>query len=185
MKTLFLTKLLAAITISAGAMLTCPTAAYADDMSKIELRLDYLEKRINLLDMEEIVYNPITVSHIHLGSSKRFIAALPGQKIPCSFHYKLDSSQQEFLLKNHLLVGLQGVSAEGCATHLYGVWDSTGVAKFDLLAPLAEGDYDVRIAYLPGDTCQDALNAWNVLGNEPSDYATIGILRVRNAPVSP
>lgn len=180
MKTL--SKLLAAAIIAACTLSTYPSVAYARDISNIEDRISILEKRLNLLELDEVVYSPITVNHIHLGHSKHFTVVQPGQTIDCSFHYKLDSSQQEFLIKNHLLVGLHGVAGEVCATHLYGIWDSSGTANFKLVAPLEEGDYDVRIAYRPGKTCEEALTSWNVLDQEPADFATIGILSVRKAP---
>ena len=177
-----LSKMLTAIAIATGALSTYPSATYAKDIPDYEHRLDVLERRVNLLTMNEVVYGPISVDRIHLNNAKHFAQVAPGQKIDCSFHYKLDSSQQEFLSKNHLIVGISGVAAEVCATHLYGVWNSSGTAKFSLIAPLKEGDYEVRIAYRPGDTCEDALNSWNVIGDEPSSFATIGILSVRQAP---
>lgn len=154
--------------------------AYAKENSEIEHTLDVLEKRVSLLENDEISYGPITVSRILFDKSKHFISLKPGQSIDCSFHYKLDASHQEFLKKNHLIVGLKGVAAEACATHLYGVWNSSGTANFKLTAPLEEGEYEVRIAYRPGDTCQDALNSWTILKDEPDGFATVGWIRVKN-----
>lgn len=203
MKTL--SKFLAAATIGACVLSGYPSAIHAKDvsnteerapfssypspiqpkdMSSIENRVATLEKRLNLVELDEVVYGPITVHNIHLSNSKHFLMVPPGKTIECSFKYKLDSSQQEFLNVNHLLVGLKGVAGEVCATHLYGVWDSSGTAKFKIVAPLEEGDYDVRIAYLPGKTCEEALASWNVLKYEPGDSATIGILSVRRGPIN-
>lgn len=175
-------KLLFATTIVACGLSTYSSAAEARDIFNIENRVTTLEKRINLLELDEVVYGPIAVHQIHLGNSKHFAVVQPGHIIECNFHYKLDSSQQESLHKSHLIVGLKGVAGELCATHLYGIWNSSGKAKFQLMAPLEEGDYDVRIAYRPGKTCEEALNSWNVLDQEPGDCATIGILRVRKDP---
>lgn len=178
-----LSKLFVVTAITASTLLTYPDAAYAShhhDSKATEERLDMLEKRVNLLEKDEIVYGPITISDTRLGDSKQSVTLAPGQKIECCFRYKVDASQLDFLSKTHLIVGLKNVAAQTCVQHAYGVFDSTGTAKFELLAPLEVGDYEVRIASLPGDKCEDAFNAWNVLGEEPSSYATIGIVRVRN-----
>lgn len=185
MQLISISKLCAVISIAVGALVTYPHAADAADIPHIERRIDLLEKRVSLLEMDAVGYGPIFVSHIHFNHAKHFAIVQPGQTIDCSFHYKLDSSQQEFLKKNHLIVGLKGVAGEVCATHLYGVWDSSGTAHFKLLAPLEEGEYEVRIAYRPGEKCQDALNSWNVLKDEPGSFATIGIIKVVHIPVRP
>jgi hypothetical protein len=168
-----------------GAAMLCiyPNVSDAKDISRVEYnrlehRVNVLEKRVSLLENDQTTYGPITVSHIRLNDSKHFTIVHPGDIIECSFEYQLDSSKQDFLSKNHLIVGLKGVAAEDCATHLYGVWDSHGTANFKLTAPLQAGDYEVRIAYRPGKTCQEALNTWTVLHNEPGNFATIGFLRV-------
>lgn len=174
-------KLFAAIAITAGVLFTNPCAAAQtmDSCNDLEQRIDHLEKRVSLLEMDGVTYGPIMVSNIHFNHAKHYAIVQPGQTVKCCFHYKLDSSRQEFLSKNHLIVGLKGVAGEVCATHLYGVWDSSGKAHFNLLAPLEEGEYEVRIAYRPGEKCQDALNSWNVLKDEPGSFATIGIIKVR------
>lgn len=184
-----ITKWCTASILTVCALSTYPNAAYAQDiipqtLPEIRQRMVSLEKRINLLEQERVEYGPIVVSHVRFNNRKHFSTVAPGQTIQCSFHYKLDSSQQDFLTKNHLIVGLKGVAAENCATHLYGVWDSSGTANFKLMAPLQPGEYEVRIAYRPGDKCEDALNSWNVLKDEPGSFATVGFLRVVNKPVS-
>lgn len=176
---LSLSKLLMTVAITAGALSTYPSDCQAKDTVRFEQQLDTLEKRVNLLEMDRVVYGPISIHHVHFNNAKHFITLQPGQSIDCSFCYKLDSSQQDFLDRHHLIVGLDN-TAQVCATHLYGVWNSSGTAKFNLIAPLQEGDYDVRVAYRPGDRCEDALNSWNVLKNQPSSFATIGIIRVRH-----
>lgn len=173
----FKSNFIAAVVFTSIAFSTFAEAHKSDTQEKTTL--DVLEKRVSLLENDEVFYGPISVSRIRFDNSKHFIVLKPGQSVDCSFRYKLDSSQQEFLKKNHLIVGLSGIAAEDCATHLYGVWNSTGTAKFKLVAPLTEGDYEVRIAYRPGDTCEEALNSWTVLKDEPNAFATIGILRVR------
>src|SRR5436305_14781696 len=97
---LSLSKFLVATAITASALSTYPDAIYAEDMVKFEQDLSALEKRINLLEKEEVVCGPITVSPIRFNHVKHFATLQPGQSIDCSFHYKLDSSQQEFLSKN-------------------------------------------------------------------------------------
>lgn len=174
----------AVVLMTVSALSTYPSAGYAGDISHIEHRVENLEKRVSLLETEQVIYGPIAVHNIRLNQAKHFTIVHPGQSINCCFHYKLDSSQQEFLNKNHLIVGLKGVAAEVCATHLYGIWDSSGKANFKLLAPLQEGDYEVRIAYRPGNKCEDALNSWNVLNEEPGSFATIGLIRVINSPIA-
>lgn len=171
--------------IVAGALLTYPIAADAKNgiekkYEQLQHHINILEKRVALLEKDDTVYGPITVSHIKFDETKHYAVVLPGQTIDCVFQYKLDSSNEKFLSKNHLIVGLKAVAAENCATHLYGVWDSQGEAKFKLTAPLNPGEYEVRIAYRPGETCQEALNSWTILGDEPGSYATIGFLRVTN-----
>jgi hypothetical protein len=177
MKTSF--KLLAPIVAFCALSSVYPSAIYGEIKSDIESKVAILEKRLNLLELDEVVYDPITISNVHLGNSKHFAIVQPGGTIDCSFKYVLDSSQQEFLKKNHLIVGLKNIAGEVCATHLYGVWDSSGKARFTLIAPLEEGDYDVRIAYRAGKTCEEALASWNVLDQKPDATATIGILSVR------
>jgi hypothetical protein len=157
-------------------------AVSIEQFSSVEGRLNSLEKRIGLLETRELNYGPLAISHVHLNNQNHFANVLPGQSIECSFHYVLDSQQQDFLHKKHLIVGLANVAAEVCATHLYGVWDSSGTSTFNLTAPLNAGDYEVRIAYRDGETCEEALSTWNVLGEQPSEYATIGILRVLDIP---
>lgn len=180
-----MSKLFAAIAITVGALSSYPSVAYAHkDSSHIDKRIDYLERRVSLLEADEVTYGPIAVRDIHFNHARHFVSVAPGQTIECSFKYKLDSSQQEFLSKNHLIVGLKDVAAETCATHLYGVWDSSGKAEYNLVSPLiAPGEskvYEVRIAYLPGDTCEEALSQWNVLGQQPDASATIGYIQVVN-----
>lgn len=172
-------KTIATLAVAMGA-LSCSYSAHADDLASLEARVSQLEQKVNLLSMEQVVYGPITVSHIHLGNDKHFTTVQPGQTIECKFEYQLDSSQQDFLSKYYLLVGIDGVACETCVTHLRGIWDSKGTGNFNLTAPLAEGDYEVRIAYRPADSCEEAINSWNVLGIEPSSCATIGIIKVRN-----
>ncbi len=174
--------------IGAGALCTypldgalCSHPADAKNPAQMEQAMNILEKRVSLLENDQTFYGPITVSKIIFNNSKHFAVVNPGQTIDCSFHYRLDASKQDFLSKNHLIVGLAGVAAEDCATHLYGVWNSEGNADFKLTAPLEEGDYEVRIAYRPGQTCQEALNSWTILHEEPGSFATIGILRVRTS----
>lgn len=175
-----LSNLITTFVFGTVALSTYPVAANAMDMPQMEHALNVLEKRVSLLENDHTVYGPITVSNILLDKSKHYAVVIPGQTIDCSFRYKLDASKQDFLSKNHLIVGLKGIAAEDCATHLYGVWNSQGTANFKLTAPLAEGEYEIRIAYRPGSTCQEALNSWTILRDEPGSFATIGILKVTN-----
>lgn len=179
----FLTAVALASALVASPVQAKDSCVSCQSIQNMEQRMSSLEKRVELLETNEIVYGPITVSHIHLYNQKQVAIVQPGQTIECDFNYKLDSSQQEFFHKNHLIVGLKGGAAQVCATHLYGVWNSTGKATFNLVAPLQEGEYEVRIAYREASTCEEAINTWNVLGDQPSSYATIGILRVQGAPV--
>jgi hypothetical protein len=142
-------------------------------------KIRQLELRVSLIETVNLNCGPVTISNVHLGNQNTCITTLPGQSIECSLRYKLDSSQQHFLEKHHLIVGLEGVGVEACITHLYGVWDSVGTKKFKLISPLEQGDYEVKVAYYACDTCEDAFNKWNVLRQEPCGLTTIGILRVR------
>lgn len=178
-----LSKLFAGITMTAVILFTHTPALCAAHDTTTEQRIDRLERRVQLLEMEEIVYGPITVTNVRLGPAKQRVIVEPGQKIGCSFRYKIDSSQLELLNKTHLIVGLANVGAETCVKHTYGVLDSVGVAKFDLIAPLEPGEYEVRVASRSGDKCQDAFNTWTILGDEPSAFATIGIIQVQ--PIQP
>ncbi len=163
------------------AGLACSPVSMHACNDTVHSRLENLETRVSWLEGHKVTYGPITVSEVVFNKEVRNnFVAMPGQRVEGALHYKLDSSQQEFLTKNHLIVGIAGVAAETCVTTLYGVRDSSGTAKFNLTMPLEEGDYEVRIAYIQAPSCEEAINSWNVLGNEPTNFATIGFIKVVN-----
>lgn len=172
-------KILNSLVIGAASLIFCPVEGYCQD--DVGSRLQLLEHRVSLLEKKNVICGPVTISEVSLGHQKAFVQVQPGQQVECSLHYALDSSQQAFLDKHYLVVGLSGVAAEAAVVHLYGVWDSKGTKPFTLVAPLQEGDYEVRAAYYHADTREEAFNAWNVLKQEPNSSTTIGILRVRAA----
>jgi hypothetical protein len=171
--------------VFAAAALFCSTNVHAQESmaygeEHIETRMGQLERRIHLLEMEKIVLGPVTISKVRFGDQRNYFRAYPGQNIECSIHYELDADQEAFLEKHHLVVGLSSVGAEQCIAHSYGIWDNKGKRSFKLVAPLEEGEYDVKVAHFEAASCEDAYNAWNVLEQEPSKYSTIGIIKVRN-----
>jgi hypothetical protein len=175
-------KFLTSIALSVATLAVCPSGLYSENLDHhIAHKVNQLEKRVSLLESNEIICGPITISHVHLGNQKTFLTLQPAQSVECSLHYALDSSQQEFFDKHYIIVGLEGVAAETAVTHLYGVWNSTGTKDFTLTAPLQDGDYEVKVAYYAADTAEEALNKWNVLKQEPSSNATIGIIRVQSS----
>lgn len=150
-----------------------------EDSIQVNQSLNTIEKRLDLLETEKIVYGPITVSNIQFDGAKSIAIVSPGETIDCSLDYTLDLSQQEFLGVHDLLVGFRGVAYETADTQLCGVWDSQGTAQFQLTAPLESGDYDIRITYRPENDQEEGINFWDVISDVPDSFATIGVLRVR------
>lgn len=163
--------------LGVALLVFCSANVYGKD--HMAQHLQQLEQRLSLLEKVNVICGPVTINQVSLGHQKTFVQVKPGQHMECSLHYALDSSQQAFLDKHYLIVGIGGIAAEASVVHLYGVWDSKGTKPFTLIAPIQEGDYEVRAAYYHADTREEAFNAWNVLKQEPSSSTTIGILRVR------
>lgn len=176
----FHSKIMVSLALLVGAFSVCPAVTHGATVD-YSPALYQLEKRVGLLESVYRFCGPVTISQVRLGNQQTCLTVRPGQIVDCSLHYKYDASQQKFLNKHHLVVGLEGVAAETCIAHLYGVRDIKGTKQFKLVAPLQEGDYEVRAVYYATDKCEEALNLWNVLKVEPSNSTTIGFLRVRNA----
>lgn len=176
----FHSKIIAYLVLLTTTCSFLPVGASEGDSNCVAV-LRQLEKRVILLETANKVCGPVMISRVYLGNQHTFLVVHPGETIDCSLNYQVHCSQQKFLDKHHLIVGLEGVGAETCIGHLYGVWDARGTKQFKLVAPLQEGDYDVKVVYYPTDKCEDIFNMWNVLKLAPSNSTTIGILRVRNA----
>jgi hypothetical protein len=129
------------------------------------------------LTMDEVTYGPITVSNIRI-NDRQVTPAAPGEVLNGQLLYKVNSEDQEFLHRYHLVVGLKGVGAQDCVTHTYGVWDSAGKGTFALKAPMEKGVYEVRFAYTEATTCDQARSIWHDEAGEPSAQATIGLIIV-------
>lgn len=130
------------------------------------------------LMMDELTYGPITIWDVHLNKGSPLVVAKPGEIINGQLRYRVDSTNQEAFHTYHLVVGLQGIGAQDCVTHTWGVWDNSGRERFTLKAPLEPGVYEVRFVYHEAPTCEEARSVWNSEGGEPSSFATIGAIIV-------
>lgn len=140
---------------------------------------DYLKEFpwIGLIS-DEITYGPITISNVSLDHSDKLVFANPGETLHGNLRYKLNSEKDKLNL-HHLIVGIEGVGAQDCVMHSFGLWDTKGKGKFTLTAPSESGVYEVRFLYNEGLTCSKAREAWNSGQKDPSAYATIGIIIVK------
>jgi hypothetical protein len=130
--------------------------------------------------MDKVYYGPITISNIHFDDGGRLAIVQPGEVLHGSLHYRIDTSQQEFLHRYHLTIGIADIGAQDCVSHNFSVWNTdSGTGTFTLKAPLQPGVYQVRFSYQEAPTCEEARSVWNNESGEPSGYATIGIIIVK------
>jgi hypothetical protein len=164
----------------ASTLLVAGSFTEVQAVSSPEKLTNYLAEFPSLgLILNEVSYGPITISDIHLNDGVRMIYAMPGQIIDGDLTYKIDTSQQEFLSRHHLVVGIKGLGGQDCAIHSLGIFNTKeGKADFTLKAPLEPGLYEVRFSYQEAPTCEEARSVWTAEMGEPSSATTIAIIIV-------